>query len=158
MTEWAYHPPALKDSFAPPIAEFTYDGGFSNDRIIGPYSSSNLEGFGIEYSAVKAASAVKCNRMAASLAYRPGHHTVVFGGHSFSVYETGEEGMSQWISGSLYATYADHTCYLFETDVALASASAADIIQGQALRPAQLRFIEASLQNIIKSVRITSHR
>ena len=156
MTEWAYHPPALKDSFAPPIAEFAYDGGFSNDRIIGPYSSTNLEGFGIEYSAIKSESAAKCQEMAASLAERPGHQSVVFGGRSYSVYETGEAGMNQWIYGSLYTTFAKHTCFLFETDVAEASESILDNVHG--LTAAQLRFIEAHLREVMKSVRIMPSR
>jgi hypothetical protein len=57
-SQFAYWPPALKDSFAPPIAGFAHDeGGFPRDQIIGPYSATNLEGFGIVYSAIKAASA-----------------------------------------------------------------------------------------------------
>ena len=156
MNEWAYHAPALENSFGPPIAEFAYDGGFSNGRIIGPYSSTNLEGFGIEYSAIKATSTAKCNRMAASLADSPGHHTIVFGGRSYSEYETGASGMSQSISGSLYATYANQTCYLFETDIAVASESVLDNVQG--LTTAQLRFIFTHLEDIMKSVRIVPSR
>jgi hypothetical protein len=64
--------------------------------------------------------------------------------------------MSQSISGSLYATYADHTCYLFETGVALASVGALEDIS--ALTTAQSRFIDAHLLNIMKSVQIVPNR
>jgi hypothetical protein len=45
----------------------------------------------------------------------------VFGGRAFSERDTGEAGMSQSNSGKLYATYVHPNCYLFETDVAIAS-------------------------------------
>jgi hypothetical protein len=151
-TDFAYHAPALKDSFAKPIAGFAYDGGFSNRRLAGPYSSTNLEGFGIVYSAVKAVSAAKCYKMAASLADSPKHSTVVLGGRSFREFETGEDGMSQSISGSLYASYAKHTCYLFETDLALASEAVLDDVDG--LTTAQLKYIFDHLDGIMKTVEI----
>jgi hypothetical protein len=60
--------------------------------------------------------------------------------------------MSQSIEGELYAAYVGSTCYLFETDVAMASPAALDDIQ--ALTPAQLRDINVHLLNIMKSVRV----
>jgi len=60
--------------------------------------------------------------------------------------------MSQSIAGRLYATYVGQTCYLFETDTAVASPGALDDIQ--ALTPAQLRSIDMHLLGIMKSVRI----
>jgi hypothetical protein len=151
--QFAYHPPALTLSKATPIAGFGYsEGGFPRDRIVGPYTGTNLEGVGIGYSAVPAASAAECEAKAASLSDSPKHSQIVFGHRSFSVYETGGAGMSQSIAGELYTTYVGSTCYLFETDVAVASPDALDDIQ--MLTPAQLRYIDIHLLDIMKSVRI----
>ena len=73
----------------------------------------------------------------------------MFGGRSFSEHETG----SQSTSGKLYATYVRSICYLFETNVAVASPD--DI---PALTPVQLRFIDTHLLNIMKSVRIVPRK
>lgn len=152
-TQFAYHPPALTVSEATPIAGFGYsEGGFPRDRIVGPYAGTNLEGVGIVYSAVPAASAAECEAKAASLSDSPKHSRVIFGHRSFSVYEIGEAGMSQSIAGEFYATYVGSTCYLFETDVAVASPGALDDIQ--ALTPAQISYIDIHLLDIMKSVRI----
>ena len=152
-TQFAYHPPALTGSDAKPIAGFGYsEGGFPRQAIVGPYTKTNLEGVGIMYSALPAGSAAECNAKAALLANEHGHTTAVFGGRSFSVYATGEGGMSQSISGKLYVTYAQSTCYLFETDVAVASPGVLDNIP--ALTKAQFDSIEAYLLEMMKSVRI----
>jgi len=152
--QFAYHPPALTLSDATPIAGFGYDeGSFPHDRIVGPYSKTNLEGVGIVYSAVPAASASKCEAKAAALTDVPKHSQVILGHRFFFVYETGEAGMSQSIEGKLYAAYVGATCYLFETDVATASMDPLDGIQ--ALRPAQIRDIYRHLLSIMKSVRIS---
>jgi hypothetical protein len=43
-----YIPPALTQSQDEPIAGFGYEeGGFPRERVIGPYSATNLEGFGV---------------------------------------------------------------------------------------------------------------
>ncbi len=57
-TGFGYHPPALTArSDEKPIAGFGYgEGGFPRDRVIGPYSATNLEGFGIVYSAIPVAN------------------------------------------------------------------------------------------------------
>jgi len=155
-TGFGYHPPALT-SHEKPIAGFGYgEGGFPRDRVIGPYSATNLEGFGIVYSAISVANATECEARASTVSETAKHRIVVFGGRSFSEHETGEGGMSQSISGKLYATYVGPTCYLFETDVAMASPGALDDIP--ALTPAQLRFIDAHLLNIMKSVRIVPRK
>jgi hypothetical protein len=152
-TQFAYHPPALTVSGAAPIAGFGYsEGGFPRDRIVGPYAGTNLEGVGVVYSAVPAASAAECEAKAASLSDSPKHSQIVFGHRSFSVYEIGGAGMSQSIAGELYATYVGHTCYLFETDMATASPGVLDGIQ--ALTSAELRYIGTHLLGIMKSVRI----
>lgn len=157
-SHFGYHPPALKDSFAPPIVGLAYDvDGFPRPHAEDgqPYSSTNLEGFGIVYSAIEAPSAARCDKMAASLGDLPTRRTFVVAARSFSVYETGEAGMSQSISGHLYATYAGHTCYLFETDMAMASVGALDDIT--ALTKTQERFIDGHLLRIVRTVRITPH-
>jgi hypothetical protein len=148
--QFGYNPPALSDATPKPIAGFGYEeGGFPRGRVVGPYSATNLEGFGIVYSAAAAANATECDARAAEISQTAEHRTVVFGGRTFSERETGEAGMSQSNSGKLYATYAHPNCYLFETDVAVASL---DDIEG--LTPAQLRFIYTHLLEIMKSVRI----
>ncbi len=152
-TQFGYHPPRLTNSSATPIAGFGYsEGGFPRDRIVGPYAGTNLEGVGIVYSAVPAASAAECEAKAASVSDSPKHSQTAFGHREFSVYEAEGIGMSQSIAGELYATYGEHTCYLFETDRAVASPGALDNIQ--ALTPAQLSSIDAHLLDIMKSVRI----
>jgi hypothetical protein len=152
--QFGYHPPALTVSTEKPIAGFGYEeGGFPRDRIVGPYSTTNLEGFGIVYSAAPAANTAECDAMSTSIAETPEHGTMVFGGRAFSERETAEEGMSQSISGKLYATYVHPNCYLFETDVAVASVGVLDDIH-RGLTPAQLRFIDKHLLDIMKSVRI----
>ena len=157
IREFAYHPPVLEHSLAPPIAEFAHDeGGFPRDEIVGPYSSTNLEAVGILYSTIDAASASKCSKMATSLSGSLKHpSTVSLGGRSFLVFETGKVGMSQSTFINLYATYSNHTCYLFETDVALADEDAVDL---PGLTTSQLRYIFAHLESIMKSVKIASRR
>lgn len=148
--QFGYNSPALTDATPKPIAGFGYEeGGFPRERVVGPYSTTNLEGFGIAYSAAAAANTAECDARAAEIAETTEHRTVVFGGRTFSGRETGEAGMSQSNSGKLYATYAHPNCYLFATDVAVASL---DDIEG--LTPAQLRFIDTHLLEIMKSVRI----
>ena len=148
--QFGYNPPALSDATPKPIAGFGYEeGGFPRGRVVGPYSATNLEGFGIVYSAAPAANAAECDARANSMLEMSEHRTVVFGGRAFSEREKGEGGMSQSNSGKLYATYVHPNCYLFETDVATASAD--DI---RDLTRAQLRVIETHLLDIMKSVRI----
>ncbi len=155
-TQFAYHPPALSRSDEDkPIAGFGYsEGGFPRGRFIGPYSESELEGVGFVYTAEPAASAAECEAKAASYSDSPKHTKVVIGGRTFSDYETGEGGMSQSISGDLYATYAQHTCYLFEADVAMVSAAVVDDIKP--LDTAQMSAIFKRLTEIMKTVRIAS--
>lgn len=156
-TQFGYWPPALEGSAAPPIAGFGYRvGGFprTQDEKKRPYSSTNLEGFGIVYSAIAATSTAQCSETAASLAYGAANRTAVFGGHTFTAYETGQGGMSQSAAGNLYATYAGQTCYLFETSVAVSEGAVGDVGGISSLTTAQSHFIEAHLLNILQSVRI----
>ena len=154
-TQFGYHRPALTESdVAKPIAGFGYEeGSFPRDHIVGPYSANNLEGFGIVYSAIPAANASACETTASSIAETKTteHQPVVFNGRSFSEHYTGQAGMSQSNSGRLYAIYVRPTCYLFETDVAVASGTLDSV---QALSPDQMRFIEDGLLKIMKSVHI----
>jgi hypothetical protein len=155
-TQFAYNPPALTLSGPPPIAGFGYsEGSFPRDRIVGPYSGTNLEGVGIVYSAVSPTSSAECEAKAASLPDSPRNSQVIFGHRSFSVYKTGEGGMSQPIEGKLYVTHEGSTCYLLETDLAVLSSGMDHI---QTLTSAQLRYIDIHLLGIIKSVRIVPKR
>jgi len=144
-----FNPPLLVVSAEKPIAAFGYSaGGFGPDRDIGPYSTTNLEGFGIVYSAAPAANRAECDARAASISENPEDRTVVFGGRAFSESDTSNGGMSQPTSGKLYATYVRPNCYLFEIDVAVAL-SVDDVAY---LTPAQLDFINTHLSDIMKSV------
>lgn len=151
-TQFGYHPPALTLSDEKPIAGFGYsEGGFPRDRVVGPYSATSLEGVGIVYSAVPMASAAECEGQASSLSATHEHRTVVLNTLSFTEHKTVSAGMSQSNSGTLYATYVRPTCYLFETDVAVAW-GVVDLVP--ALTPKQLRIIDTHLFEIMKSVRI----
>jgi hypothetical protein len=154
-SQFAYHPPALTMSErGESVIGFGYsEGGFPRTTIVGPYSQTNLEGFGVVYSAVPARDVADCKRLAAAVARTPRESTIVLGGRSFSVYETGESGMSQFIYGKLYVTYAGRTCYRFETDVA---GGPTDVDGVKVLTPTQYRSIDQHLRDIMKSVRISS--
>jgi hypothetical protein len=153
-TQFGYHPPSLVHLDGDrAIAGFIYEvGGFPRDRVVGPYSGTNLEGFGLVFATVPAASAAACDSKAASVAESAKHSQVRLGNRPFSAFGTGEAGMSQSISGTLYATWLGHTCYLFETGIAMASPDVMEDVQ--ALTPEQSRFIEKGLLGIMKSVRI----
>jgi hypothetical protein len=153
-TQFGFHAPALTDSDQQPIAGFGYEEPDNSQHpdATGPYSGTNLEGFGIVYSAASAVNANECDARAAKVGDAPKHRTVMFYGRSFAEYETGEAGMSQSNDGNLYATYVQPFCYLFETDEATVSPSAMDV--PKALSSAQEHFIHAHLLDIMKSVRI----
>ena len=155
-TQFGYVPPALTFLVtAKPTAGFGYgEGPFPRARIVGPYSATNLEGFGLVYSIVPAANRSACEATASSLSYRPKHRTVLIGGRSFAVYVTGDAAMSQSNSGTLYAAYVRRACYLVETDVAMAH-SVQDLVP--ALTLGQRSLINAHLLSIIKTVRINPH-
>jgi hypothetical protein len=152
--QFSYIPPALTQSaVAKPIAGFSYsEGGFPRTQLVGPYAGTNLEGIGLVYSAIPAASLTDCKAKAVSVSNTPGDTPVSLGGRFFSVYKTEGAGMSQSTSGKLYATYAGSTCYLFETDVAMVAPGVADNIE--TLTPTQLQFIDTHLLAIMESVRI----
>ncbi len=151
-TEFGYNPGAL--SVAKPIAGFGFEeGGFPRDAAIGPYTNSNVEGFGVVYAAVKASSAAACEERASSVAGdRAGSAKhAVFGKRSFSDREIGEAGMSQGTTGELYSTWARGTCYMFEIDLAMALGMLED---EEPLTPVQKRAIWRHLTAIMKTVRI----
>jgi hypothetical protein len=155
-TRFAQQPPLLTQSeVAAPLAGFAYsEGGFPRSKVVGPYSDTNLEGFGIVYSVVAAASASACESEAASVSASQKNSVVTFGGRSFRVYATAEAGMSQSLTGKLYATYVGANCYLFETDVAVVAPGVVDNVK--ALTSAQQQAIDAGLEAIMKSVQISS--
>ena len=102
-TEFGYVPPALsRPSSEKPIAGFAYEeGGFPRDEVVGPYSKTNLEGFGIVYSVIRAEGPAKCKAFAASLSETPKPHTARLAGRSFWVYEISDQAMMQATSGRL---------------------------------------------------------
>jgi hypothetical protein len=153
-TKFDYHPPALtRSESTAPIAGFGYSvGGFPRKANTGPYSRTNLEGVDFVYSAVAVATDSDCEATAASLSDSPKRSSVMVGGRTFSVYETGDAGMSQSIAGRLYVTYVDRTCYLFETDVATVSSGVVDGIKP--LDPSQMKSIVSNLTDLMNSVRI----
>lgn len=163
-TQFSYWGPILSSlSGAPyharPIASFGYnEGGFPRSRVVGPYSDTNLEAVDVVYTAIPAKSDAGCRAQASSMVgWFPDsgmqkHPPVVFGGRSFAVYDVGAAGMSQWIEGKLYATYAGGTCYLFETDLAAAQDGVLDHIP--ALTKAQYQSIHEHLLDMMKTVRI----
>jgi hypothetical protein len=148
---FGYWPPALAESDqAKPIAGFAYrEGLYPRDEAVGPYYKTNLEGFGIVYSAVPATNASACDAIAAAIANSQDDPIVTFGGRKFSVRATQANGMSQATYGNLYATYAGSTCYLFETGVAGIA-----LDRPEYLAPALRRSIEAHLLAIMKTVQI----
>lgn len=152
--QFGYNAPALTESGDfQPLAGFGYEeGGFPRDAAVGPYTDTNLEGFGVVYAAIPTANAAECDAKAAALTQFPKRSRAVFGGRRFSAYFASESGMSQSITGELYATYAQGTCYLFETDMTTASVQVLEDVQG--LTPAQARGIFRNLLKIMKSVRI----
>jgi hypothetical protein len=149
-TGFGYLPPVLADE-RQPTAGFAYsEGGFPRDHVVGPYSATNLEGFGVVYSATHAADASACEATAASLSQTSKDQDVVLGGRSFSERSTSGAGMSNSESGKLYAIFVRSTCYLFETGSE--TTSAADGVQN--LTPEQLRSIDSKLFSIMETVRI----
>lgn len=153
-TKFAYHPPALtRSESATPVAGFGYSvGGFPRKANASPYSETNLEGVDFVYSAVAVSTDSDCEATAASLSDSPKRSSVMVGGRTFSVYETGDAGMSQAIAGRLYATYVDRTCYLFETDVATVSSGVVDGIKP--LDTSQMKSFVSNLTDLMYSVRI----
>ena len=163
-TQFGYHRPALvQQDLAQPVVGFAYmEGGFPRDQIVGPYSATNLEGFGFVYSVLSVASAVECEGKATSLAgnpmpddspaKNPRDSSVKIAGRLYRIYQTGGAGMSQSISGKLYATYSKGSCYLFETGVAVASPGV--LVNIQALTPQQVQDINMHLWNMMETVRI----
>jgi hypothetical protein len=135
------------------LAGFAYsEGGFPRSRVVGPYSGTNLEGFGVVYSVSRAANSAACDTQAASLSGQPKQAPATFGGRSYSLYLTEDAGMSQSMSGHLYATYARGNCYLLETDVGVVAPGVAD--GAETLTPAQQQQIANGLLAILQSVRI----
>ncbi len=141
---------------------FAYEeGGFPRIRIIGPYSATNLEGFGFVYSVLPAASSADCEQKASSAAdnsivKNSGHRSIRIAGRSYSVYTTAGEAMNQTYDGQLYATYTGNACYLFETGVATALPGVVDHVQ--ALTPTQFHAIDVHLWQMMETVRISEKR
>jgi hypothetical protein len=154
---FSYEDSAIGRSAIKPVAGFGYvEGGFPRKPVVGPYSSTNLETIGVFYTAVDSTEKKQCERIASQLANVAGRkETIRLGDRFFWVYEVGETYMHSSFSGHLYVTFADRTCYLFETDVAaLNVTSIEDEDDIAALTTDQNRSINAHLFDIVKSVRI----
>jgi hypothetical protein len=151
--QFGYIPPALTQSQVSQLQDSDMKRAvFRASASSAPTPLSILNGFGVVYLAVATADAAECESKASSLSSTPEHRVVTLRGRSFSEHETGGAGMSQSISGKLYATYVRPTCYLFETAVAEASMGTLEDIS--ALTPAQRHSIDRHLFDIMKSVRI----
>jgi hypothetical protein len=102
-TEFGFVPPALSSlNGIKPTAGFGYrEVPFPRDRMVSTYTGTNLEGVGLVYSALPAASVTECERKAATLSDSPKHSTAVFRGRPVSMYETGDVAMRQNSSGTL---------------------------------------------------------
>jgi hypothetical protein len=153
-TGFGYLPPVIADGAdgRQPTAGFAYsEGGFPRDHVVGPYSATNLEGFGVVYSATRATDASACEATAASLSQSSKDRDVVLGGRSFSERSTSGAGMSNSESGKLYAIFVRPICYLFETGSE--TTSAADGVQN--LTAEQLQLIDSKLFSIMETVRIS---
>jgi hypothetical protein len=151
--QFGYIPPALTQSQVSQLQDSDMKRAvFRASASSAPTPLPILNGFGVVYLAVATADAAECESKASSLSSTPEHRVVTLRGRSFSEHETGGAGMSQSISGKLYATYVRPTCYLFETAVAEASMGTLEDIS--ALTPAQRHSIDRHLFDIMKSVRI----
>ncbi len=119
----SYHAPALLQ--APQVTSaisFAFsEGGFPRARARGPYTRTTLEAVDIVYAAQPVPDAFACQTLAIAVSGSGDDTSKTFRvlhGFRYSVRPTSDAGMSQFISGLLYATYARNTCYLFETDAA----------------------------------------
>lgn len=154
-TDFAYHPPVLTNSDdAKIVAAFGYDtmdpppGGPSN-----PYAGTDLEGFGFTYATADASNRTQCEEMAATLADKKNHKTILIGRRPFSNYEVAQAGMSQSTGGDLYVTFAGATCYFFETDTGWIAPGVAD--DAKTLPERQSGYIQDQLFKIMNSVKIS---
>ena len=167
--QFGYWPPSLTTSEnGKPIAGFGYEtGGFPRSDTAGPYAQTTLEGFGIVYTALPASSAATCEAHASAIATSALATPAHFGGRRFSARETGAGGMSQSSSGTLYSTYTNATCYLFEINETAVGEQVADDVDAEeqagenapaifltGISNAQSRTIDDGLLNIMRSVRI----
>lgn len=163
-TIFSYCPPILSEpTFAEPNLKPVAGFGYSPPRPLrpdeaGPYSHTNLESVDIIYAAIPAKGKQDCDAKATSIVKASPDsdphplRSVVFGGRSFTVYNVGGQVMGKWISGKFYATYAGHTCYLFETDTAAVQDG---LMEGvTSLTQAQYKAIDKHLLEIMKTVRI----
>jgi hypothetical protein len=165
-TGFGYVPPALTFASGPyekqilmRVTGFGYLPGEYPRRVAGPYTTTNLEGFGLVYSVLEVASAAECDKKAAYVAKNAGNTrlpSVKIAGRSYAVYRIAGEAMNQTYAGKLYATYSRGACYLIETGVAAVLPRAT--INGQLPTPASVYDVEGQLWRLMKTVRIFAKR
>ena len=151
-TNFGMHEPALTTTdLLTPTAGFGY-GVNSNTPANMPYGQTTTEGFGVVYTA----DAGACAALGATLAKSSLHETVMIHGRTYTTRGTSDAGMSQSISGTLYTTYADTTCCLFEVDEAnMASGVNED---ERVSTPEESRLLASGLRRVMGTVRIHPHR
>jgi hypothetical protein len=154
-TGFAYHQPLLTTSRdADIIATYGYDArNPPPDGPSSPYVGSDLEGFGFTYATAAGANQAQCETMAEPVADSKTHTSVLIGMRRFSSYEVGEGGMSQSTGGDLYVTFAESTCYFFETDSGWIARGVFEDVKSLSNRDSALIF--AHLWEIMKTVRIS---
>ena len=169
-TQFGYVPPALTSASGPyenqipsRVTGFGYSAGGFPRRIAGPYTATNLEGFGFIYSVLGVASKAECDKKAAYVARnadtsRPKLPPVRIAGRSYSVFQIAGEAMNQTYTGKLYGTYNANACYLIETGVATVLPAVVSEIQIRALTAAQLHDIDVRLWHMVETVRIVQKR
>ena len=157
--QFGYHAPMLTAAAASGEAKMTVTGfGFGegdpagNEGPHGAYAGTNLEGFGMVYGVEPARSAAECDARAASYSDVPKGSVIAIAGRAFVRRKVGDAGMSQTESGNLYSTYAEHSCYLFETDTVTSGAA----LDNPSTSPVPQGSIDAHLFRIVQSIRIKS--
>jgi hypothetical protein len=98
-TQFGSVPPALTLAQEKSVSGFMYENrGFQPGHAIPPYSTTNLQSFGIVFSAIPAENAAACEAKASAAAAavtdvvgKP--HPVVLGGRTFSVRELSARAM-----------------------------------------------------------------
>ena len=129
-TQFGYCPGALSSSETKPVAGFGFMVGQTANKPTDILEENVfISGFGIVYSAVPAASAVACNAMATKfLEGQTSGKTkrIRLGGITYTSYDASVFATSKHTEGTLYATFRQKTCLLFETDEAFVATAMYD--------------------------------
>jgi hypothetical protein len=165
-TQFGYIPPALtlaagshENQIPMRVTGFGYLPGEFPRRAVGPYTATNLEGFGLVYSVLAVPNAAECDQKASYVAKGADNtrlSSVRIAGHSYAIYRIAGEAMNQTYAGRLYATYSHGACYLIETGVAAVVPGAS--INGQLPTPASVHGVAVHLWRLMETVRIFPKR